>query len=132
MRSIGSAPAFVEYGFAKRLGLQMASPGGFAVEPLPDASNAALPAPSLGGTNFPASFSSVAANSSQLFERYPIVTLSWLLLYKKYGDPKKATALKDWIGWGLTTGQTFASGLGYIPLPTETAALAERSLDNIS
>ena len=37
------------------------------------------------------------------------VTFSWLLLYKKYPDPNKATALKEWVRWGLTTGQTFAS-----------------------
>ena len=60
------------------------------------------------------------------------MTLSWLLLYRKYGDPKKAAAVKDWVRWGLTTGQTFASALGYIPLPSDTAALAEHSLDSIS
>jgi phosphate transport system substrate-binding protein len=63
---------------------------------------------------------------------YPITTFSWLLLYKKYADQKKAAALKDWVSFGLTTGQTFASALGYIPLPPETAALARHNLDALS
>ncbi len=30
---------------------------------------------------------------------YPLVTFSWLLLYKKYADPKKSAALKNWVRW---------------------------------
>ncbi len=115
---------FVEYGFAKRLGLQMATlenDAGRFVEPSEAAGRAALLASGNGSTANPPGD-----------ESYPIVTLSWLLLYRKYGDPKKAAAVKDWVRWGLTTGQTFASALGYIPLPSDTAALAEHSLDSIS
>ncbi|WP_036263376.1 phosphate ABC transporter substrate-binding protein PstS [Methylocapsa aurea] len=115
---------FVEYGFAKRLGLQMATlenKAGRFVEPSEEAGRAALLATENNSTADPRGDGS-----------YPITTLSWLLLYKKYADPKKAAAVKDWVRWGLTTGQTFASQLGYIPLPAETAALAERSLDAIS
>jgi phosphate transport system substrate-binding protein len=63
---------------------------------------------------------------------YPIVTFSWLLLYKKYDDPKKAAAIKQWVNWGLTTGQTIAPGLGYLALPPERAALAAQALDVIT
>ncbi len=115
---------YVEYGFAKRLGLQMATlenQAGHLVEPTEDGGRAAL----LASENF---FTADPLGEAS----YPIVTFSWLLLYKKYADPKKAAALKDWVSWGLTTGQTFASGLGYIPLPAETAALARRNLDALS
>lgn len=115
---------YVEYGFAKRLRLQMATlenKAGNFVEPNEEAGRAAL----LASENY---FTADPPGEAS----YPIVTLSWLLLYKKYEDPKKAAALKDWIRWGLTTGQTFASELGYIPLPSDTAALAGRSLDSIS
>lgn len=60
---------------------------------------------------------------------YPIVTFTWLLLYKKYDDAAKLKALKDFVTYGLTEGQAFSNDLGYIPLPAEvveksTAALA--------
>jgi phosphate transport system substrate-binding protein len=115
---------YVEYGFAKRLGLPMAileNKTGQFIEPNEDAGRAAL----LASENF---FTADPAGNTS----YPIVTFSWLLLYKEYADQNKAAAVKDWVRWGLATGQTFASGLGYIPLPPETAAFAERSLDAMS
>jgi phosphate transport system substrate-binding protein len=115
---------YVEYGFATRLGLEMATlenKDGRFVEPSEEAGRAAL----LASENY---FTADPSGEAS----YPIVTFSWLLFYKKYADSKKAAALKDWAIWGLTTGQTFASDLGYIPLPAETAALARRSLDVLS
>ncbi len=50
-------------------------------------------------------------------EDYPIATFTWLLLYKKYSDPAKSKALKDFVIYGLTDGQKFSAELGYIPLP---------------
>ena len=115
---------FVEYGFAKRLGLPIAvleNNVGRFVAASEETGRAALIATQGDSTADPPGETS-----------YPIVTFSWLLLNKKYWDAKKASALKDWIRWGLTTGQTFASDLGYIPLPSETVALAERNLDGMS
>jgi phosphate transport system substrate-binding protein len=115
---------YVEYGFAKRLGLKIATlenKAGHFIEAGEEAGRQAL----LASENF---FTADPPGE----ESYPIVTFSWLLLYRKYADPKKAAAVKDWVRWGLTTGQTFASDLGYIPLPDETAALAERALDDLS
>ena len=115
---------YVEYGFAKRLGLKIATlenKAGHFIEASEEAGRQAL----LASENF---FIADPPGEAS----YPIVTFSWLLLYKKYADPKKAATVKDWVRWGLTTGQTFASDLGYIPLPDETAALAERSLDALS
>ncbi len=115
---------YVEYGFAKRLGLPMAileNKAGHFIEPSEEAGRAAL----LASENF---FTADPPGGAS----YPIVTFSWLLLYKKYADPNKAAALKDWIAWGLTKGQTLASSLGYIRLPDETASLAEGSLNSVS
>jgi phosphate transport system substrate-binding protein len=115
---------FVEYGFAKRLGLQMAileNSAGKFVAPGEAAGMAGLLASGTGSTANPPGDAS-----------YPIVTLSYLLLSGKYGDARKAAALRDWVKWGLTTGQTFASGLGYLPLPAETAAHATLALDSLS
>ncbi len=115
---------YVEYGFAKRLGLQMATlenKAGRFVAPTEEGGRAALAA----SENF---FTADPPGDAA----YPITTFSWLLLHKKYADQKTADALKDWVNWGLTTGQTFASALGYIPLPAETATLARRTLDSLS
>jgi len=48
---------------------------------------------------------------------YPIVTYSWMLVYKKYNDPQKALAMEAMIEFGLNQGQEQSAALGYIPLP---------------
>ena len=114
----------VEHGFAKRLGLQVASlenRAGCFVAPGQDSGQAAL----------------LSSGEESLIDpagdlSYPLVTPSWLLLYRKYDDAKRLAAIKDFVTWGLTTGQTIAPGLGYIALPPERAAMAARALDAIS
>jgi phosphate transport system substrate-binding protein len=122
---------YVEYHFAKRLGLSMAhvqNKAGRYVAPSEQGGQAAL-----------------AANVKQmpsnlrLFlpdpegeESYPIVTFSWLLLYESYPNPAKASALKKFLTWGLTTGQSYSRDLGYIPLPAEVASLSLAALDRIN
>ena len=60
-------------------------------------------------------------------EAYPITTFTWLLLYKKYDDAAKLKALKDFITYGLTEGQSLATGLGYIPLPESVVMQLDKS-----
>ncbi len=50
-------------------------------------------------------------------DAYPIVTYTWLLLYKQYPDSRKAAVLKDLLAYCLKDGQKDAEPLGYIPLP---------------
>lgn len=64
-------------------------------------------------------------------DAYPIVSLSWLLLYDRYQDREKLAALKKFVSWGLTEGQTFSRDLGYIPLPDEIASLSLAALARI-
>jgi len=59
------------------------------------------------------------------------VTYSWLLLYKKYDDPQKVSALKQYLKWDLTVGQEFSESLGYIRLPPQVIARANDALDKI-
>jgi len=63
---------------------------------------------------------------------YPIVTFTWLLLYKKYDDAAKLTALKAFVNYGLTDGQSFAGDLGYIPLPASVVAKCQAALQTIN
>jgi len=65
-------------------------------------------------------------------DSYPIVTYTWMLLYKKYQNPKTADALKSVVKYGLTQGQSFSSDLGYIPLPANVVDDDMKALDQIS
>jgi len=122
---------YVEYHFARRLGLATAhlqNRAGRYVEPGERTGQMAL-----------------AANVKQmpdnlrLFlpdpegdESYPIVTFSWLLLYGHYPEADKAAAIRKFVGWSLTTGQSFSRDLGYIPLPPEVSSVALAALDRVN
>ena len=115
---------YVEYGFAKRLGLPMAHlenkagryrraerrerPGGARREPEEHTGQSAdLSARSRGR------------------ESYPIVSLTWLLLYDRYPDPARGAALKRFVNWALTDGQSYGDELGYVAV----AAGSRRALE---
>lgn len=128
-RSWGSI-GYVEYGFAKRLGLPMAhleNKAGFFVEPNLNSSQATL-----------------AANVSQMpgnlrvflpdpegDDSYPIVTFTWLLLHDRYPNPQQSAALKGFINWALIEGQSYSSDMGYIPLPADVVALARAAVNRV-
>ncbi len=61
-------------------------------------------------------------------DAYPIVTYTWLLLYRSYPDKAKHEALQDLLKFALTDGQKEAEALGYIPLPP---AVAEKALSAV-
>lgn len=122
---------YVEYGFAKRLGLPVAiieNQSGSFIEPSPQTGQDALGSavendltdlrlfiPDPTGTN-----------------SYPIVTYSWLLLYANYEDSEKGNAIKQAISWSLNEGQQIAQDLGYIPIPDSMKQLASNALDSIN
>ena len=64
-------------------------------------------------------------------ESYPIVTMTWILVYKNYSDAKKAMALRDLLSWCLSNGQQEASRLGYVPLPSNVAGKSLAALQTI-
>ena len=125
------AIGYVEYHFAKRLKLAMAAlqnKHGRFVEPGERGGQAAL-AGAVG--RMPANLR-LFLPDPEAAEAYPIVSLSWLLLYERYAEPHKAAALKRFVTWALTEGQTASRELGYIPLPAEIAALSLAALDRIN
>jgi len=121
---------YMEYGFAKRLGLPMAwleNKAGRFVEP-----------------NDKSGAEALARNAQQMPENlrllipdpdgenaYPILTLSWLLLYQHYPDPAKTSAIKQFVNFGLTEGQKYSRELGYVPLPEEIVTRSQKALENI-
>jgi len=48
---------------------------------------------------------------------YPISTFTWLLIPNKFPDATKREAIKGFLKWMMTSGQSFASGMSYAPLP---------------
>jgi phosphate transport system substrate-binding protein len=56
---------------------------------------------------------------------YPIAGYSWVLLYKNQTDSTKGKALVKLFNWMLTTGQKYASGLDYVPLPKPAVKLGQ-------
>jgi phosphate transport system substrate-binding protein len=121
---------YMEYGFAKRLGLPMASlenKAGHFVEPNDSSGAEAL-----------------AQNSQQMPENlrllipdpdgeksYPILTLSWLLLYKHHPNAEKSSAIKQFVSYGLSDGQRFSNELGYVPLPEKIISRSRKALEAI-
>lgn len=124
------AIGYVEYGFAERLGLQMAAlenKDGKFVSPAP-ASGAAALVPTVGVSLD--GLQQSAINPAGV-EAYPIVTYSWLFLYPSY-SPEKAQALVSFLNFAYGEGQTHATHLGYIPLPASVVEQARAALARFS
>ncbi|MBF0505676.1 MAG: phosphate ABC transporter substrate-binding protein PstS [Nitrospirae bacterium] len=62
---------------------------------------------------------------------YPIVTYTWVLLYKNNPDKKKTAILQDLLKYVVTDGQKDAEPLGYIPLPKTVGDKVLAALKNI-
>lgn len=126
-QSVGTV-GYVEYGYAKDSGLLMASlqnkSGNFVAPDIASAretlSNLELP------TNL-----RIWPVDPEGANDYPIVSFTWLLLYKKYPNAEKLKALKEFVNWSLTDGQSFSEGLGYVPLPAPVLEKAKAALSTI-
>jgi phosphate transport system substrate-binding protein len=59
---------------------------------------------------------------------YPIVTFTWIIARKQYQDKNVADQLRDFLKYGLTTGQQECEALGYLPLP---AAVVDKTLPEV-
>jgi phosphate transport system substrate-binding protein len=64
-------------------------------------------------------------------DAYPIVTYTWLILYKQYKDQHKLDALRGLLKYTLGDGQKEAEQLGYIPLPQSTVEKVLAALDGV-
>jgi phosphate transport system substrate-binding protein len=120
---------YVEYGYAKSQSLAMATlenkSGAFV-----DASTASGQA-ALANVVLPENLI-VWASDPDGKDSYPIVTYTWMLLYKKYPDKKKHDAIVDLVTYGVTDGQKDAEALGYIPLPPTVVDKIKAALQNVT
>lgn len=119
---------YVEYGYAKNNGLTMAAlenKAGRFVQPTLQSGASAL-----ASVELPANLRAWPVDPAGK-EDYPITSFTWLLIDKKPGDPTRRKALKDFVTYGLTDGQSLADELGYIPLPASVVTKARAALDTI-
>jgi phosphate transport system substrate-binding protein len=122
------AIGYVEYGIAKRAGLSMAwleNKAGYVIAPHGGSGLATLL-----NTTMPENFR-VFFPDPDGEDSYPIVTYSWLLLYKQYDDAQKAAALKDYVRWCLIDGQEFNESLGFVRLPPRVASRAVQAVGSM-
>ncbi len=123
------AIGYVEYGYAKNNSLTMAAlenQSGNFIEP-----NDESAAKTLEAVELPENLRAFITNPEG-DQSYPIVTYTWLLVYKDYQDKDKAIATEAMIQYGLTKGQDVSSSLGYIPLPQNVRQKVAEAADQIT
>ncbi|MGB0722758.1 MAG: phosphate ABC transporter substrate-binding protein PstS [Gammaproteobacteria bacterium] len=116
------AIGYMEYGFAKRLGLPMAAlenASGQFIAP-----SAASGRDAIGAAKLPENLRLFMPDPEGP-DSYPIVSLTWIMVYGSYADAQIKEELAHALQWGLTDGQTIAEEMGYIPLP---ANMVEKAL----
>jgi phosphate transport system substrate-binding protein len=62
---------------------------------------------------------------------YPISSFTWLLIPTQFTDGAKAKAMKEFLGWMLSTGEGEASGMTYAPLPTAVSERVKQTIATI-
>lgn len=105
---------YVEYGFARRLGLALAelenADGAFV------APSAASGAAAIATGDLPEDMKIDMPDPAGA-GAYPIVTFTWELLRKEPEDAAKGAAIRDFTRWAVAEGQPRAAELGYVPMP---------------
>ena len=71
-------------------------------------------------------------NTAAYQKAYPISTVSFVLVPKKVGDPTKATLVKSFVKYALTTGQKAAPNLFYAELPSSITSPAVTAVASAS
>jgi phosphate transport system substrate-binding protein len=110
------AIGYVEYEYALKNKLKSAliqNRRGEFVAPSLQAANLAL-----ASVKFPSNYRVFVSDPAQ---GYPIVGLTWIIVYKTYKDPTKAQAIKNFVRWILTKGQQFNDDLNYTTIPSNVA-----------
>ncbi|AGY56509.1 phosphate ABC transporter substrate-binding protein PstS [Gloeobacter kilaueensis] len=122
------AIGYVEYAYATENNLPVAAvenrEGKFVLPSVP-ATKAALD-----GTKYPENFR-VFIEDPDGPASYPIVGLTWLLVYKDNADKSKAAEIGKFVDWALTEGQQYVEPLKYTPLPPALAERVKKAADQI-
>ena len=119
------AIGYVEYGYAHSQNLHTATlenKSGNYVSATTDSAKAALASATLPPDLI------VWVSDPDAKDAYPIVTFTWMILYKKYDNREKLDALKSLVAYGLTDGQKDSEALGYVPLPDAVVSRAQAAV----
>jgi phosphate transport system substrate-binding protein len=129
IKQIPGSIGYVEYGFAKLNNLNFArleNRAGKFVTPKVESERAALARIKLDERLLGVDPDPAGEDS------YPIVGYTWILAYQAYPKAETSKAVKEFLRYGLTEGQSFAEPLGYVPLPEETRKKALAALEKIT
>jgi len=129
IKNIPGAIGYIELAYAKQNNLPVARLKNSAkkfVAPSADTVTAALAT-----INVPDDFRFSVVNAPGE-DAYPIAGATWILVYQKQTDPRKGRKLVEFLRWGLTDGQKFATELDYAPLPENLRTRVLKSIDTIT
>jgi phosphate transport system substrate-binding protein len=115
-RTSGSI-GYVEYAYANQNKLKSAliqNKQGEFIAPSLQSANAAL-----ANVTFPDNYRVFVGDPGQ---GYPIVGLTWMMIYKQYANASKADAIKKWVNWVLTDGQQYNDDLNYTKIPSSVVS----------
>jgi phosphate transport system substrate-binding protein len=120
---------YVEYGYAKQNNLKFASLQNKAGQYV--AADEKSASATLASVTLPPNLRAFITDPDGAGS-YPIVTYTWLLVYKQYPDKAKAKAIEEMVEYGLTDGQKVSSQLGYVPLPQNVVEKVASAAQQIS
>ena len=124
------ALGYVEFGYATAAGLQMGSvlnaQGEFVAPSVTSTTAAAMAAVGKMPRDFRVSITNAPGEGV-----YPIASFTWLLLYQRPSDKRRAGLMVDFARWALTDGQALASDLGFAPIPEPIVQLELTALQRI-
>lgn len=126
VQQTAGAIGYVGFAHAEKQFMPMASlenQSGFFIEPSPNA--AELATSTLEATN---ALTTTMPDPTRA-DAYPIVGLTYLLMYENYSDTTTATAVCDFVKWALADGRPMANALGYAPLSQNLVAQVAEILD---
>ncbi|HVN66859.1 MAG TPA: phosphate ABC transporter substrate-binding protein PstS [Candidatus Sulfotelmatobacter sp.] len=107
---------------------EMKNRAGIFIAPSVDSTTAAADG---GVKKLPSDFRGLIVNQPGR-NSYPICGFTWLLVHKNQSSAEKGAALKDFLKWALTDGQSSAKDLYYAPLPGSLAAKVLTTIDSIT
>lgn len=116
VKNTQGAIGYVEYTYAvanKLNSAQVQNKQGQFISPSLQTANQALST-----VNFPDNFRVFADDPGQ---GYPIVGLTWIMVYKNYPNAAKGAAVKKFVNWALTDGQNINDDLNYTRIPAPVA-----------
>lgn len=122
------AIGYVEFGYAVNNKLTMANlqnkAGNFITPTIESGAS------TLASVNLPENFRAFITDPEGAND-YPIATFTWLLVKKSYAAADKGAAVKAFVTYGLTTGQSVAPQLGYITLPDSVVKKVLAALESV-